>query len=159
MVERFELEQEEIEPLPMNNTANGLKQIGIICLLLKNRKLVKDSILIMDEPEIHLHPEWQMKLAEIIVILAKELNITSYINSHSPQFIEAIEVFSMYYDMKKDNDFTLNDVNYYLTQYDEESKKYNINKVERENLADLYNSLAKPYDDLDYLRGKIEANY
>ena len=68
----------------MKNTSSGIKQLGIIQMLLNNRKLSENSFLIMDEPEVNLHPEWQVKFAEIIILLAKELNITIYINTHSP---------------------------------------------------------------------------
>ena len=96
----------------MTNTASGVKQIGILQLLLANRKLKPGSFLIIDEPEVNLHPEWQFKFAEILVLLVKELNITIYVNTHSPMFIEAIEVFSDFYDLK-------DDTYYYLTKFKE----------------------------------------
>lgn len=70
----------------MENTASGLKQLATIQLLLDNNELTKNSFLILDEPEINLHSEWQVKLAKLLVLLVKELNIYLYINSHSPQF-------------------------------------------------------------------------
>ena len=42
----------------MGNTASGIKQIGVVQLLLSNRKLQENSVLIIDEPEVNLHPEW-----------------------------------------------------------------------------------------------------
>ena len=77
----------------MENTASGLKQLATIQLLLDNNELTKNSFLILDEPEINLHSEWQVKLAKLLVLLVKELNIYLYINSHSPQFIEALGGF------------------------------------------------------------------
>ena len=53
----------------MKNTASGVKQIGILQILLSNRLLNENSFLIMDEPEINLHPEWQVKFAKLIVLL------------------------------------------------------------------------------------------
>ena len=81
----------------MKNTSSGIKQLGIIQMLLNNRKLSENSFLIMDEPEVNLHPEWQVKFAEIIILLAKELNITIYINTHSPLFIEAMKTYAKKY--------------------------------------------------------------
>ena len=52
-------------PCDMQSTASGIKQIGVIQLLLSNCKLKEDSFLIIDELEVNLHPEWQFKLAEI----------------------------------------------------------------------------------------------
>lgn len=128
------------------NIATGIKSFGILQMLLKNRKLPEDSYLIIDEPEVHLHPEWQIKLAEIIVLLTKELNITLYINTHSPQFIEAIEVYSEFHEIRKDT-------NFYLTEK-YKNGKFNINKIENDELQKIYRNLGDPYDDIDIIRGQ-----
>ena len=52
---------------------------------------------ILDEPEIHLHPEWQLLFAELIVLLQKEFDVHILLNSHSPYFLNAIEVYSAKY--------------------------------------------------------------
>ena len=67
-----------------------------------------DSYLIMDEPEVHLHQEWQVKLAQILVLLVKDLNVNLFINSHSHQFIEAIEVYSIKYGLRDETNFLFN---------------------------------------------------
>ncbi|RBQ24631.1 hypothetical protein ALNOE001_00580 [Candidatus Methanobinarius endosymbioticus] len=77
-------------------------------MLIKNN-LDTNSLIIMDEPEVHLHPEWQIELAKIIVLLSKEANMIFYINSHSSQFIESIEAYSKYYGLK-------NETNFYITE-------------------------------------------
>ena len=33
----------------------------------------------MDEPEVHLHPEWQVKLAEILTLMVKDLNVNLFV--------------------------------------------------------------------------------
>ena len=128
------------------STPSGIKQIGIIQLLLLNNKLKKGSYLIIDEPEVNLHPEWQFKFAEILVLLAKELDITIYLNSHSPMFIEAIDAFTEYYDIT-------DDINYYLTEFDG-VEKYNFKKIESYELYKIYNNLGNAYDLIDQLRLK-----
>lgn len=55
--------------------SSGIKEIGIIQLLLQNAKLKEDSFLIIDEPESSLHPEWEIKYAEVLILLVKELNV------------------------------------------------------------------------------------
>ena len=89
----------------MKNTASGLKQFGIIQILLQSRKLTPNTYLIMDEPEVNLHPEWQIKFANILVLLAKSLDMHIYINSHSPLFINAIEAYTEYYGMQDDTNY------------------------------------------------------
>lgn len=135
----------------MMNTASGIKQIAIIQMLLANRKLNEDSFLIIDEPEVNLHPKWQVKFAEILVLLSKKLNITLYINSHSPMFIEAIDTFSQIYDLE-------DKTNYYLTCESEIPNKFDINKIDSNELYVLYDNLGEPYDYLDKLKLKNNIN-
>ena len=124
----------------------GIKEIGIIQILLQNNKLKENSFLIIDEPEANLHPSWQIKYAEILVLLAKDLNIHIYLNSHSPMFIEAISLYAQYYDL-------LDETNFYLTQ--EIDDKYDFRKINPKSLGLVYENLTKPYDELDRLKAKI----
>ena len=139
----------------MKNTASGIKQIAVIQSLLKNRFLGKNCVLIMDEPEVNLHPEWQIKLARILVLLAKEGDITVYINSHSPMFIEAMDTFAEYYDFE---DYT----NYYLSITSEKENMFDFIKVDSDELYLIYDNLGDPYDYLDRVRlskGRKEVDY
>ena len=131
-----------VSVLGTGNTSSGIKQIGIIQLLLLKEKLKQDSFLIIDEPEVNLHPEWQFKFAEILVILAKELNITIYLNSHSPTFIESIDAFSEFYDIEEY-------VNYYLTQESEIEGKYDFIKVNSNELYKIYDNLGDVFKLID----------
>lgn len=128
-----------------SHISSGFKQIGIMQLLLANNQLKPGSFLIIDEPESNLHPEWQFKLAEILVLLAKELDINIYINSHSPAFIESIDAFTEYYDME-------DDVNYYLTEESEIKGKYNFTKIDSNELSKLYDNLGNLYFLIDHVR-------
>ena len=101
----------------------------------------------MDEPESSLHPEWEIKFAEILILLVKELNIHIYLNSHSPMFIEAISLYSQYYDL-------LNETNFYLT-HKQDNGKYNFKKINPKNMGAVYENLTSPYDELDKLKAKI----
>lgn len=140
-----------VQVLDSGNVSSGIKQIGIIQLLLSKEKLKQGSFLIIDEPEVNLHPEWQFKFAEILVILAKELNITIYLNSHSPTFIESIDAFCEFYDME-------DDINYYLTQESEVSGKYDFIKVNSNELYKIYDNLGDVYKLIDNLRIRKRLN-
>lgn len=131
----------------LDSTSAGIKEIGLIQLLLQNNKLKENSFLIIDEPENSLHPEWQIKFAEILILLVKELNVHIYLNSHSPMFIEAISLYSQYYDL-------LDETNFYLTQR-QENDKFNFKKIGPKNMGEVYENLTKPYDELDELKAKI----
>ena len=80
--------------LSIKNLSTGLKTFSIIKTLLINGALVQNGTIILDEPEIHLHPEWQKLLAEVIILIQKEFNMHILINSHSPYFINAIDVYA-----------------------------------------------------------------
>lgn len=129
------------------NISSGIQQISIIEILLSNYKLLPGSFLIIDEPEVNLHPEWQIKFAHILVLLAKELDINLYLNSHSPMFIEAISLYSKYYDL-------IDETNFYLT-YKSENDKFNFRKISPDDMGAVYENLTSPFDELDKIKAKI----
>ena len=131
----------------MKKDTDGIKDIGIIQTLLQNNKLKENSFLIIDEPESSLHPEWEVRFAEILVLLATDLNIHIYLNSHSPMFIEAISLYSQYYGLIKET-------NFYLTQK-HKNNKYDFRKINPKNMGAVYENLTRPYDELDKLKAKI----
>lgn len=74
--------------------ASGLKSYVIIRRLLDNGYLRENSLLIIDEPEVHLHPQWQLYFAELLVLMAKQLDLRMILTTHSPYFLQAVDVFS-----------------------------------------------------------------
>lgn len=83
--------------LDIRGLSTGLKSFAIIKLLLQNGCIEYNGTIILDEPEIHLHPEWQLLFAELIVLLYCEFNMHVLLNTHSPYFLNAIEVYSKKY--------------------------------------------------------------
>lgn len=75
----------------LKNLSTGAKAISLLQCILHYRVLRKKSVLILDEPEINLHPEWQTEYARIIVMLQKELELHVVITTHSPFFLKALE--------------------------------------------------------------------
>lgn len=75
----------------LDNLSTGLKSIALLQCILNYRVLKNKSVLILDEPEIHLHPEWQVQYAKYIVNLQKSLDLHIVITTHSPFFMKAIE--------------------------------------------------------------------
>jgi AAA15 family ATPase/GTPase len=66
----------------IETTAEGIKKIAILDMLLGNRYLTPDSIVFVDEPESALHPVAIIKLLEIIGMLA-DRGIQFFIATHS----------------------------------------------------------------------------
>ena len=130
----------------IGDTSSGIKQIGIIQILLRNRKIKKNSFLIIDEPEVNLHPEWQIKFAQVLCMLASNLNVYVYINTHSPMFIEAMSIFSEYYSLK-------DETNFYLTK--KQGNGFTFEKIANDDMGAVYENLSRPYDDLDDIKADI----
>lgn len=86
--------------IPISDTASGIKSMAYILRLLENRMLKRGDILVIDEPEMNLHPEWQLTFADFLVQLSKELNINVLLNTHSPYFLRAVDVYSNQHDTR-----------------------------------------------------------
>lgn len=71
------------------NIASGIKGFGILDVLFSENILNKKTLLIIDEPEVHLHPAWEIKYAELLVKLSS-IGIPILISSHSSYFIKAL---------------------------------------------------------------------
>lgn len=82
---------ENSRELSVKNAAAGVKVFGILRMLVDKGCLEKGSILLLDEPEVHLHPLWINVLADALVILSRDLGVRIIMATHSPQLMMAIE--------------------------------------------------------------------
>ena len=89
------------------NLSEGLKTFEVLQTLIRNGSLVESGTLILDEPEIHLHPEWQVSLAKIIVLIQKQFQMHILLTTHSPYFFFFLEVFSKQYKVNNQNKYYL----------------------------------------------------
>lgn len=95
------------KPLSVHNLSTGIKSFTILKMLLEKGCLKDKDVLILDEPEIHLHPQWQIVYAQLIVLLQKNFDLSIIVTTHSPYFVDALDLFSHKYEINKK-------VNYYL---------------------------------------------
>lgn len=123
----------------IKNLSAGIKIFAVLQRLLENGSLKSGDILLIDEPEVNLHPEWQIIFAEILVRIHKELGIIIYLNSHSPYFIRAIEVKLAKNDIGDKGKF-------YLTQ-EVEDGLYAVKDVTY-STDEIYELLYKPLENL-----------
>lgn len=127
--------------IELANLSTGIKSFAIILKLIENRMINDKTMLVLDEPEVHLHPKWQLIYAEILVLLQKEFDLNIIITTHSPYFINAIETYSAKNEVA-------NRCKYYLAELDSEGSVFR--DVTR-NTDAIYELLSKPLRKLNDL--------
>lgn len=140
-------EKEFEEPLSVINLSTGLKSFALLQLLLDNSALGDKDVLILDEPEVNLHPGWQLKYAELIVLLERAFNLTVLLTTHSPYFLRAIEMYSRKYGIT-------NDCDYYLASLtgNNEAEFFHVN----DQLNRIYREMAEPFEVLNHIDDNLE---
>ena len=133
--------------LDVASLSTGLKSFVIIKQLLLNGALNEKDVIVLDEPEIHLHPEWQLIYAEIIVLLQKKFDFHIIVTTHSSHFMEALELFSKKYGISKR-------CNYYLADVKEDGAYFeNVT----DNLSKIYKQMVDPTLLHSRLREELET--
>lgn len=107
------------------DVATGIKSFSILQLLLKNGILTDKTLLIIDEPESNLHPQWIIEYARIIVMLNKELGVKFFLASHNPDMVSAIRYIS-------EKEGILESVNFYLAEKVKDEFSYNYKFLDKE---------------------------
>lgn len=77
----------------MSQTAEGVKKIGVLTQLIRNRNIQDGSILFFDEPAAHLHPSAAMAFVEMLFEMAKA-NIQIFIATHSYVVLKQFELLA-----------------------------------------------------------------
>ena len=72
-------------------TAMGIANVGILALLIERKIIDKDAFIFIDEPEAHLHPAWQVVMAETLFELSRQ-GVNVVIATHSADILKWIEV-------------------------------------------------------------------
>ena len=89
--------------------ATGIKSFSILQFLLKLGVINNKTLLIFDEPESNLHPQWIVEYARIIVLINKFIKAKVFIATHNPDFVSAIRYIS-----EKEN--VLDGVDFYIAE-------------------------------------------
>ena len=78
------------ESISLQSVSTGIKLFTLIKKLLQDGLFESSGLVIFDEPEVYLHPAWQMKLAELIVLIQKIYGIDILFLTHNMAFSYAI---------------------------------------------------------------------
>jgi predicted ATPase len=128
-----------IDGLDVRNLAMGSKMFLIIKTLIEKGYCGSKALLVLDEPETHLHPEWQNILAETIVLLVKHLETKVILTTHNPNFLLAIDFFS--------NKHEIRNITHFYKSIDE-GKKAKLELAD-ENINEIYDKMTKPFLELE----------
>lgn len=120
--------------------SSGIKYLGAVSILLRAGFLDERSLLVFDEPETHMHPQWQIRFAEVLVKLVKEgKNIL--LTSHSPYFIEAMKIYSDQSQLKEKTNFYLSEV---------KKSKFISRIIEiTDDISPVFQLMAEPFRELE----------
>lgn len=146
--DEFYLEEEGLQkPVSVSNLSTGLKSFVIIKMLVEKGLIREKDVLILDEPEIHLHPQWQVAYAEVIVLLQKYFDLCVVVTTHSPYFLDAINLFSIKHGSDKK-------VNYYLASLKNGSAEM---ECVTGDIDMIYKKMSSPIQMLDTLRYELKT--
>jgi len=113
-------------PTPLNNKGTGLQRYVLFKFLkIKNELNLGQEIsyiLLFEEPEAHLHPHFQREIAKILKDLSELTNYQTFLTSHSPQFIDLLNLDYVFIFNKEKDCTKTNKCELYLTDIKEEIK-------------------------------------
>ena len=133
------------QALNVENWSTGIKSFAILKRLLENGALHEKGVLILDEPEIHLHPQWQLYYAEILVLLQKAFNLTILLTTHSPFFMDAIEIYTHKHGISDKTKYYLSEALDHEVEFRDVSGK----------IDEIYEKMANPLQILENLRAEL----
>jgi len=95
----FSFESDNGKTYDIVNASSGTKSIGLLQYLVANKALKKGSVLYWEEPEVHLHPEWQLRMIELFIELMNA-GVKIVFSTHSTFMVDSLNALS------KRNDFS-----------------------------------------------------
>ena len=108
-------EREDGLSVELGKVATGMKSFAYLLQLVSNGYLDQRTILLIDEPEAHLHPQWIVEFAKVLVFLNIKLGVKIMVASHNPDMVAAIQAIA-----KRHN--VADKVHFYLTERDEDDE-------------------------------------
>lgn len=110
------------EPFPLEECATGIKSLSILNFLYTRGCLNNKTLLVIDEPEAHLHPQWILEYAKILVRLNRRLGVRLLITTHSPDMLNAVRRVA--------NVEEVPDLHFYLADEVSPNQKYDFNYLD-----------------------------
>ena len=130
----------EDQPYQSMNASMGVKALVTLQLLVQRGAITADTVLILDEPEIHLHPEWQIEYARILAYMSRHMGVHVVVTTHSPYFLDALHTYARHYGFR--------DRYHVYTPWREENGMCIFEEIDEDGQAEYMNTLADPFDRL-----------
>lgn len=133
----FSFKRNDGKSFNLVDVASGIQAISTLQILLKNGHINKHSLICIDEPEVHIHPQWIVEYARIIVLIQKKIGARFLIASHNPDFITAIKFIAQ-------KEKIHNKCNFYVAEESTIKYKYNF-KHEGINIENIFKKINKSF--------------
>lgn len=145
----FTYKRKDGQEFDLMECATGIKSFSMLQLLLKNRFIDENTLLIIDEPEAHLHPQWIVEYARIIVLLHKRVGVKFFIASHSTDMVSAIRYLA-------EKEKCLNALEFYVAEENQTTEgHYNFRSLGLD-IDPIFESFNKSFQRLDsYLNNQL----
>lgn len=124
--------------IKLEQMATGIKSFAYLDRLLEYGYLTQGNILILDEPEAHLHPQWIVEFARMLVKIHKETGLFIMLASHDPDMVSAIR----YIAEKED---VLDDTTFYLAEQDKNAETFSYKELGHD-IEPIFASFNKSFD-------------
>lgn len=128
-------------------TATGIANLGILALLIERKVLDKGTFLFIDEPEAHLHPAWQVIMAESLFELSRQ-GVNIAIATHSVDILQWLEVHAK----KNPEDKQLIALNHFSATGVNQDHEANAEDDFETKMEAIMHELTAPFSDL-YMEG------
>ncbi len=126
-------------PTKVENLSMGMKFFVLLHMMLRQGILQDRDVLILDEPENHLHPEWQVVYAHVLVLLQKEFQLSVLVTSHSQFFVNALQRFAI-------SEGIMADTHFYMSKLDDSNPGLCTFSDVTNNAGQIFRSFNRAYD-------------
>lgn len=110
--DEFFLQKTSGEKISFFNEAEGIKKLGLFWRLLMNENIDKNSILLWDEPEANINPEYIVDLVKHLIALSRT-GIQIFVSTHNYMVAKCFSVYGksdddiLFHSFYKENDSSL----------------------------------------------------
>lgn len=91
--------------LSISSEASGSKIFAILKTLILKGLVDKNTVFLLDEPENHLHPEWQKKFGQCLNAMCYYIGCKIIVATHSPSLLLSLDVYGD--KLKKESKFNV----------------------------------------------------